>query len=116
MFFLSSYKEQKLKRFCDGYTPSPGTEKITSLAFKSLSFKRLSVNYLYLNNLIKKQLFRNALEGINSELGNSLENISNSQVYNEFNFFVEKLVLVHNFVKVLHVALLLENYQITLPA
>lgn len=109
-FFNHLSKNKKWRDFCDGYTPSPGTEKITPLAFKSLYFKRLSANYLYLYNLIKKQLFRNALEGINSELGNSLENISNSHVYNEFNFFVENLILVHSFVKVLLVALLLEKY------
>lgn len=80
--FCSFYhlsKNKKRRDFCDGYTPSPGTEKITPLAFKSLYFKRLSANYLYLSNLIKKQLFRNALEGNSSELGNSLENFSNSQ-------------------------------------
>lgn len=77
-------------------------QKIIPLAFKSLYFTRLSANYLYLYNLIKKQLFRNALEGNNSELGNSLENISDSQVYNEvFFFFCRKLMLVHSFMEVL---------------
>lgn len=87
LFIFQRTKGEEI--FCNGYTPSPDTEKITLLAFKSLYFKRLSANYLYLYNLIKKPLFRNALEGINAELGKSLENISNSQVYNEFNFFVE---------------------------
>lgn len=86
-FVLFTIFQRKIWRdFCDSYTPSLGTEKITLLAFKSLYFERLSANNLYLYNLIKKQLFRNALEGNNLELDNSLENIPNSQVYNEVGF------------------------------
>lgn len=47
----------------------------------------------------------------------TIENISNSQVYNDFNFFYKKLVLVHGFVKVLYVSHLL-HYKLsnTIPS